>query len=433
MGNTIFSAAAIAMTLTLGAVTVPQVTDVDMRQNAMRKVVISYRIDAPAVVTLSVETNTLANGAGDWIDIGADNLTLLTGDVDPIVRTPGLKTIVWDAPKAWPDQVFKDNRVRAVVKAYSPDEPPDYLVVNLARPAEKRFFADAASIPDGVGHSRYKTDYLVLRKIPAANVAWRMGSPTPEANRDKYNEVPHRVTLTKDFYLGVYEVTQGQFFRVMGTRPAIYAQVPDADLHPIEGVAADVAAGAANNDMTLPDFVPPATSFTGKLRSLANDGIAYTLPSEAEWEFACRAGSGGVCYDDADLDAVAWHAGNWANDPVCASNQTHAVGQLRPNAFGLYDMLGNVREWVKDGMVQFTTEEQVDPCQGPVAASTRIMRGGGYLDAVPASGVEDVNWLRSAARAGGKWWSSSKSAAPDLTAAEFALRGFRIACPADFH
>ena len=180
------------------AVTVPQVTDVGMRQDASRKATISYRIDAPAIITLAIETNTLANGAGTWVDIGADCLGGLAGDVGPVIRTSGDKTILWDAPKAWPDQLIKDDRVRAVVTAYSPDEPPDYLVVNLANPSEKRFFADAAAIPGGVGHVRYKTDFLVFRKIHAANVSWRMGSPTTEANRDKYNEVPRRVTLTKD-------------------------------------------------------------------------------------------------------------------------------------------------------------------------------------------------------------------------------------------
>lgn len=423
------------------AMTTPQVTNVRMEQDESHRVTISYSIDAPAIVTLSIETNTLANGAGEWIDIGAANLGSLSGDVQAIMKTAGEKTIIWKPTMSWPGQVIPDNRVRAVITAYSLDAPPDYLVVNLAKPSEKAFFATAEAIPDGIGASRYKTDYLVLRKIPAANVAWRMGSPVTEACRDKWNEIPHRVTLSKDFYLGVYEVTQAQFRRVMGSNPSYYADAPDADVRPVESATPNVFAGADGSDMTSPSFVPPVTSFTGKLRSLAVDGIAYTLPTEAQFEFACRAGAGGGLYTgkestEKNLSAIAWHAGNWAQDPVSVANgncnQTHAVGLLQPNAFGLYDMIGNVSEWMMDGPAQATAAEAVDPCDGAIAAGTRIMRGGSYIDSVPAEGQMDVaNSLRCGSRRSAKWWGTTTTD-PAFTEAEYASHGFRVAFPADF-
>lgn len=424
------------------AMTTPQVTDVQMEQDASsHRVTISYTIDSPAIVTLSIETNTLPNGAGEWIDIGAENLASLSGDVQTIMKTSGKKTICWKPTRSWPDQVIPDNRVRALIAAYSLDAPPDYLVVNLAKPSEKAFFATAKSIPDGIGNRRYKTDYLVLRKIPSANVAWRMGSPITEVNRDKWNEIPHRVTLSKDFYLGVYEVTQAQFRRVMGSNPSYYAGAPDADMRPVESATPNVFAGADNSNMADGSFVPPATSFTGKLRLLAADGIAYTLPTEAQFEFACRAGSGSGLYTgkestEGNLSAFAWHAGNWAQDPVSVANgncnQTHAVGQLLPNEFGLYDMIGNVREWMMDGPAQATAAEALDPCDGTVSAGTRIMRGGSYVDAVPTAEQKDnFNLLRCASRISGKWWGTTTTD-PAFTAAEYAAHGFRVACPADF-
>ena len=112
--------------------------------------------------------------------------------------------------------------------------------------------------------------------------------------------------------------------------------------------------------------------FIGILNKAAGQGSPFRLPTEAEWEYAARAGTNGEWYAS-DVDAIAWHAGN-------SGDRAHIVGEKTPNAFGLHDMLGNVLEWVKDWYGEYPEGSVTDPI-GPSEGSTRVHRGGSWSDA----------------------------------------------------
>ena len=176
------------------------------------------------------------------------------------------------------------------------------------------------------------------------------------------NEKPaHLVTLTQPFYMGKYTVTQEQYSAVMGSNPSHFkgAQLP------VETVSWD-----------------DATAFCTKLNEKLNDKtLAVRLPTEAQWEYACRAGTRTRFYSgdaDSDLDAVGW----------CESNSgctTHPVGQKKANAFGLYDMHGNVWQWCQDSYNKsYSTAPATDPLNDKRGSKPRVVRGGSlYGSTIP--------------------------------------------------
>ena len=167
------------------------------------------------------------------------------------------------------------------------------------------------------------------------------------------HEAPqHRVHISQPFYLGKYPVTQAQWEAVMGTNPSRFKENPN---HPVEQVSwFDVLA------------------FLQKLNNLEG-GRNYRLPTEAQWEYACRAGTYTPRYHE-DVDAIAWYSANSESQTVL----THPVGQKLPNAWGLYDMLGNIWEWCRDGKRDYTADTVTDPI-GPIEAYTcRAIRGGSW-------------------------------------------------------
>ena len=198
---------------------------------------------------------------------------------------------------------------------------------------------------------------LVL--IPKGEFA--MGSARGNQNADG-DERQHAVTITRDYYIGAFEVTQAQFEQVMGRNPS---QFQDATIrggganHPVERVSW--------ND---------AVEFCRRLSERPEEraaGRVYRLPSEAEWEYACRAGSPGdfAFGDDAQqLGDYGWFAAN-------GGGQTNPVGQTKPNAWGLYDMHGNAWEWCGDRYERYSGRPAIDPT-GPSQGTDRVYRGGSW-------------------------------------------------------
>jgi len=167
----------------------------------------------------------------------------------------------------------------------------------------------------------------------------------------------HKVTITKPFYLGKYEVTQAQWQTVMGSNPSKFK----SPTNPVEQVSWNDAQG-----------------FLGKLKAtFSKKGMLLGLPTEAEWEYACRAGTRTrYSFGNAAglLGEYGWFNGN-------SGGKTHAFGQKRPNPLGLYDMHGSVWEWCSDWHANsfYAQSPSVDPV-GPPTGSFRVVRGGAWRD-----------------------------------------------------
>jgi len=179
-----------------------------------------------------------------------------------------------------------------------------------------------------------------------------MGSPESEADRHHDNETQHLVKITKPFYLSVHEVTQQQYEQVMGKNPSKYK----GETKPVEQVKWN-----------------EAVEFCRKLSD--EEGVEYRLPTEAEWEYACRAGTI-TAYsfgdDVSQLGEYAWYNAN-------SENTTHPVGEKKPNAWGLYDMHGNVWEWCQDWYGAYESLKLASDPTGPASGTYRVLPGGAFV------------------------------------------------------
>lgn len=243
--------------------------------------------------------------------------------------------------------------------------------------------------PDTEWSNEYKTTKLVLRRI--------------EAGEDPLK----RYTITKPFYIGVFEVTQKQYELVMGSNSSSYLV---DDLRAVNGVSYDMIHGNIAGSGWPSSSDVDRTSFLGVLRE--KTGIAFDLPTEAQWEYACRAGTtsqynnGGN--SEADLRTLGRYSGN-QNDGRGGYSDVTRVGSYMPNAWGLYDMHGNVGEWCLDWGDYNDYLSGSDP-KGAASGSGRVMRGGDCYDS-----------------AGGCASSYRVSMTPSGVAGYY---GFRLACSA---
>ena len=377
----------------------PSVTSVAFSQEETgpRTVTVNYTLTGEeAIVTMDVLTN--------GVSIGDANIHFLEGDVNRLVQ-PGNRQIRWFAQKSWPGHQIDSETVKVRVNAWARSSPPDYMIVDLEVPNNVRYYTSTNALPDGgLTNRAYATNRLLMKYVAAKDVTYTMGQTGGSGA-----VAPHAVTLSKNYYIGVYLITQGQWKRIIGWYPSYnYKPTPEVnrEFYPVQYTAYnEIREVAPVDDNTLltpsnidskgaKDVVGDATyaypaapapaSWLGVLSSHA--GIAFDLPSDCEWEYACRAGNYGNTWGDgspvsisnnmdANLDRLGYYTGN--------SSNIQPVGTLAPNSWGLYDMHGNVWEWCIDFY-----NENITGLNGAVDTRTngvrRVERGGTFANP-PAS------------------------------------------------
>ena len=398
----------------------PTVSNVAVTQDAEKNVVITYDLDEEAIVTVS-------------LTVGGEPLPVpptIAGDANRLVAAgTGLKA-VWNPNLDWPLQSAAN--VSATVRAWTKDVPPDYMVAKLFNDGVERkrwYYASTNDIPGGVTNRLYKSDYLLMRRIPAKNVKHRQGSPSDAAFHNLM-ESAHYCTLTADYYIGVYEITERQNELVGGQRYEYRADTQtyyyepswindaDKDYYPVIGV---FYMNQLRGSSARANTAPASDSTITKLRT--RTGISgLDLPTDAQWEYACRAGTSTTLYDGTEAGSSGQGLENMKRLAWCADNsggKPHEVGLKPANPWGLYDMLGNALEWCLDGPAGSSTAdyEEGDDVTDPVHALGRYMlRGGCYRSTAfgnkaCTSSFRGDNW--GGAAGGGPYWQS----------------GFRVACP----
>ena len=254
------------------------------------------------------------------------------------------------------DQVAGWTKFLETYKEDNPFSPIDEVIRQKAQSRIQYWQGNQTTRSVAKGQPFSNTLGMSFVKIKGGS--FLMGSPPGELGQSGYESPQHQVTLTRGFYMQTTEVTQEQWQKIMGTNPAQYNGCLKC---PVENITWD-----------------DAVEFIRRLNILEKTN-KYRLPSEAEWEYACRAGSktafangpitDSQC-DDPKLKEMAW---------FCVQNP-HPVAQKKPNAWGLYDMHGNVWEWCQDWYYDYTGAPQTNPL-GPTEGRLKIFRGGSYYDA----------------------------------------------------
>ena len=312
------------------------------------KVDISYTVtgDIAAEAKQKAVLTSLKVTAQDKVANTTYTATKLSGDR---ALTAGTHKFVWDMNAE--GLTFKSSNV--VFNVSCETTPATYCVIDLSAGANATSYPVTylASPPSGgFNVDAYKTTKLVLKRLEAGT--FKMQGST-------------NVKLTKPFFCGLFEVTQKQYTLVTGANPSSFS----GDTLPVEKVSYNTIRGSSNGAKWPSSSAVDSSSFMGKLRS--RTGLDFDLPTEAQWEYACRAGTTTTySYGNSENGNYMWYTGN-------SSSKTHPVGSKSANPWGLYDMHGNVWEWCLDwyGILAYGT----DP-KGSSSGSSRLFRGGSWND-----------------------------------------------------
>lgn len=328
----------------------PSITSVSTEaEDGHVKLVYSLPGSEAAIITLAVTTGGKTYEAGETV--GAVNRRVEAGS--------GLE-LHWYPKREIPAGVYAATDISFSLKVWSLSTPPDYMAVSLRDPSCVRYYTSSNAVPSGVSDVRWKEDWMLLRRIPAKGVTWRAGCAAndycwnvSEQNATNGFQPLRYVTSSSDFYLGVYEVTQAQYMRLSGgvnpsavqkgsfqTKAKHYAlHQTDWKWHPAENITWMLANTAVTKLATA-------------------SGLSFCLPTPEEWEFAARGETQWGTYNGSPHNptCIAPIGVNYQTQNTYYGGAMDAgmhpeyachipVGQLRPNKYGLYDMVGNVGEW----------------------------------------------------------------------------------------
>ena len=414
--------------VTTGELPDATVSDLTVTQEpGSHRVKVSYALATEKTVV--VTARMLTNG------VAVANARLV-GDANVEVDA-GSRAFYWYPDDTLPTKAAQT--VKAEIKVWSVDAPPAYIVFDVRKAKmqgsgharKPRFYEAECDLPDGIGSDRYRTDEMVMRRVNARGAVFRMGSPVDEtvsgSVRHATGEETRYVTFTEDFYMGVFEFTQGQFLAAAtNANPSAFC-CPTDNQHlgrPLEKFSYNRFHSSYKRS-EHPGHGVHDSSIVYQLRQATQAVI--DLPTEAQWEFACRAGTGTPFHWGSD-SAVSHSRNNqnpsgnqtstWqGKEATCTVDEggTARVGSYPPNAWGFYDMSGNVWEMCVDSWSSgpFDQNTLATPLVDPIvetSSSEHVRRGGGWGAAPYGS--------RSATR------SSCQSENTGV--------GFRLVCPVPY-
>ena len=316
-----------------------------------------------------ITVNVVGSGSVSYEFVGQDDVRLTAINGDEVFQS-----------FAWGDDVSGENPLTITMTSDTTVTATfidaKYIVIDISGGfyAEKWPVRYAVDGPD-VSSDVCRTTEIWLKIVKELG-QFKMGSPSDEVGRYD-DEDQHTVNLTKTFALGLFEVTQFQFEAICGQNFSLY----NGSDRPADMVSYDFLRGTSNI-WTSPDAVD-ADSFIGVLR--AKTGYNFDLPTEAQWEFACRAGTTNALYTGKEITenvrctnvALMCRYRYNREDGKGGYTEHTRVGSYDPNPWGFYDMCGNVWEWTRDFYGAYPTVETTDPI-GPGTGSKRILRGGSW-------------------------------------------------------
>ena len=386
-----FACLSVLLPLVAGAATI---SNVSFRQDRVTRVVtVNYTLSNdgnPAYVTMEVLDGGLAIASANI------NIKTATGDISQIdghvVPDDGqTKTITWPIMSDCPGLLLANALIR--ITAHPVDNPPPklkYIYIDLSGGPDAASYPVVATFaaPDPTDITCI-SNKLWMRRIEAGT--FKQGSPSSEAGRTSNREAQHQVTLTQPFFAGVFEVTRAQYRLVMGSDPGDGSKLTC----PVNNLTLSTLVGEGINP-AVSNTVAEGTFFA-KIRE--KTGMFFNLPTDAQWEYACRAGTTTPYNVETNatvtVDDLAWYKAN-------SSQKVQPVGQKPPNAWGLYDMHGNVFEFCRERLNEnLGSGARTDPLYTGEGGSGFTIRGGSILQEATACRSAQRNWRAASPSASG--------------------------------